>query len=521
MPRPISTAAWRELANLAARKPPTHRVPSALPQVTACGITVDFSRQSADARVLASLAGFVDEMGVAERARELVAGSTINQTESRPVLHTMLRENECMGGNAAHSKFASAIRQQLARIELFATDVRTGHSRRRSVADRAFTDVVVIGIGGSALGPALAVTALKRFHDGPNIHVVSNIDGAALADTLAPLTAATTLVVVISKTFTTEETAVNAAAAAQWMKESLGTAAFSSQFVAITANPDEAAKQGYAAENTFVFWDGVGGRYSLWSAVGLPVALAVGFANFARLLAGAAAMDQHFATAPFAENLPMLAAAVGIWNRNFLNIGVHAVLPYAQRLRLLPSHLQQVEMESNGKSVDLDGNAVDYPTCPVIFGEAGTNGQHSFYQLLHQGTDVISADIIIVNERESASTDQHNRLVAHALAQASALWDGFAPAGIPAHKVHHGGRPVSLIELARLDAYHLGALIAMYEHKVFAQGVMWHLNSFDQWGVELGKKIAREILPAVTAIRSNASIVSQFPATAAALPPTT
>ncbi len=505
------------LAALAARRHTQAVTPSALPLQSACGISIDFSRQAINADTVAALATFAGEIGLEARARALVAGAAINPTESRPVLHTLLRRNTT---DAGAGDFGAAVQHQLARMETFAANVRAGKRCARSIADKAFTDVVVIGIGGSALGPALAVTALKRFHDGPHIHFVSNIDGAALTDTLAPLTAATTLVVVISKTFTTEETAINAAAAAQWIKESLGAEAFSRQFVAITANPDEAARQGYTAANTFVFWDAVGGRYSLWSAVGLPVALAVGYDNFAKLLAGAAAMDQHFATAPFAKNLPMLLAAVGVWNRNFLNIGALAVLPYAQRLRLLPSHLQQVEMESNGKSVDLDGNNVDYPTCPFIFGEAGTNGQHSFYQLLHQGTDVISADIIIVNERESASTDQHNRLVAHALAQASALWDGYAPAGTPAHKIHPGGRPVSLIELVRLDAFHLGALIALYENKVFAQGVMWHLNSFDQWGVELGKKIAREILPAVAAMRSNASIVEQFPATASALPPT-
>ncbi len=514
MTSPANSAAWKTLAALAIRGRTSAKSFSALPLRSACGITVDFRRQAVDADVLAGLTAFAGEIELEARARTLVMGELINPTESRPVLHTLLRRNAADPGAG---EVAAAIHRQLVRIEAFAANVRAGKSGARSIADKAYTDVVVIGIGGSALGPALAVTALKRFHDGPHIHFVSNIDGAALTDTLAPLTAATTLVLVVSKTFTTEETAVNAGAAARWMHEALGADAFSRQFVAITANPDEAARQGYAAANTFVFWDGVGGRYSLWSAVGLPVALAVGYDNFAKLLGGADAMDRHFATAPFAENLPMLTAAIGVWNRNFLNIGAHAVLPYSQRLRLLPSHLQQVEMESNGKSVDRDGNNVDYPTCPVIFGEAGTNGQHSFYQLLHQGTDVISADIIIVNERESASTDQHNRLVAHALAQASALWDGYAPAGAPVHKIHPGGRPVTLIELARLDAYHLGALIAMYEHKVFAQGVMWNLNSFDQWGVELGKKIAREILAGVTAMRNNASIVSQFPATV--LPP--
>ncbi len=463
---------------------------------------------------MAALGNLAVEMGLESQARQLIAGTAINQTEARPIQHTLLRKN----APAAHADsdaakpadIESAIQTELARMQSFVTDIRAGKAHARSIADHAYTDVVVIGIGGSALGPAMAVSALKRFHDGQAIHFISNIDGAAVADTLRPLNAATTLVVVISKTFTTEETNVNARATAAWMNDALGGDAFGRQFVAVTANPTEAAKQGYAANNTFVFWSGVGGRYSLWSAVGLPVALAVGFDNFSQLLAGAAAMDHHFATAPFAENLPMLAAAAGIWNRNFLNIGVHAVLPYAERLARLPNHLQQVEMESNGKSFDLDGQPVDYPTCPVIFGEAGTNGQHSFYQLLHQGTDIISSDIIIINERESASTDQHHRLVAHAFAQASALWNGNAAPGMPAHKVHGGGRPVAMIELARLDAFHLGALVAFYEHKVFSQGVFWHVNSFDQWGVELGKIIAKEILPAINMLHNRTPFVLQM-----------
>jgi glucose-6-phosphate isomerase len=253
----------------------------------------------------------------------------------------------------------------------------------------------------------------------------------------------------------------------------------------------------------------------MWSAVGLPIALATGFHNFRRMLDGAAAMDQHFASAPFTKNLPMLLAAYGVWNRNFRGITSHAVLPYAERLALLPKHLQQMEMESNGKSVDLDGRPIDYATSPVIFGEAGTNGQHSFHQLLHQGTDIISSDIIIVREREGRSESQHQRLLANAFAQANAFWFGNHAENLPPYRVHKGVRPVALIELQCLDAFHLGALIALYEHKVFAQGVIWHVNSFDQWGVELGKTIAKTLLPQVmqaSAASSDGPISQHFAA---------
>jgi glucose-6-phosphate isomerase len=513
MSKPNQTSAWRALAAAALKKASTPRSPSAINISSACGITADFSRQSISAAVLSALSAFADEIGLVKKAAELVAGDALNPTESRPVLHTLLRG----AGGTAPSEIQTLIADELTRIETFTNQVRSGHRDARSVADKAFTDVVVIGIGGSFLGPALAVAALQRFQDGPAIHFVSNIDSAAMADTLVPLTAATTLVVVISKTFTTEETNINADVAREWMAEALGADAVPLQFVAITANPAEAAKQGYAASRTFIFWDGVGGRYSMWSSVGLPIALAVGYENFAKMLAGAHAMDTHFATAPFSENLPMLMAAVGVWNRNFLNIGVHAVLPYAERLGLLPKHLQQLEMESNGKSIDLDGAPVDYATCPVIFGEAGTNGQHSFYQLLHQGTDIISSDIIILNERESnefsQAQDQHDRLNTNALAQADALWHGHSPTGsstvMNAHKIHAGRRPVTMLELTRLDAWHLGALVALYENKVFAQGVMWHINSFDQWGVELGKVMARGLYPQVKLYKNNESFLRQ------------
>jgi glucose-6-phosphate isomerase len=507
MTNPTTTAAWQTLATLNSASSPKN---SAIGLIEAAGITADFSRQSVTADVHSALGRLADDMQLAHKARALVAGKIINPTESRPVLHTLLRAKD--GGT--HPDHSANIQNELIRIEAFVSAVRAGARGARSVSDKAYTDVVVIGIGGSALGPALAVTALKRFHDGPRIHFVSNIDSAAIADTLITLSAATTLVIVISKTFTTEETNINAAIAREWLANELGAESFPAQFVAVTANPPEAARQGYLPAQTFVFWDGVGGRYSMWSAVGLPIALASGYAQFAEMLAGAAAMDNHFAKAPFSENLPMQLAAVGLWNRNFQGISTHAVLPYSERLGLLAKHLQQLEMESNGKSVDLAGNPVNYATCPVLFGEAGTNGQHSFYQLLHQGVDTISSDIIILREQESrafkGSADQHQRLNTNAIAQAEAFWQGYNAPDVSAHKVHPGRRPVTLLELTRLDAHHLGALVALYENKVFCQGVLWNINSFDQWGVELGKKIARGLLPQIQALTDGKPLVSQL-----------
>jgi glucose-6-phosphate isomerase len=504
MTKPQSTAAWQKLTELAATTT-AQPTPSRLsPLVSACGITLDLSRQRVTPEIFATLEAFTREIGLGEKCAALVAGSAINHTEARPVLHPLLRQAP------ESASMSDDIANPLTAMAQFATAVREGRAAARSLADHRYTDVLVIGIGGSALGPQLAVTALKRYADGPRIHFLSNIDGAAFDDITATLPPLTTLVVVISKTFTTEETSINANAARDWLTAGAGEGAFPAQFVAITANPDEAKRQGYLPEATFTFPVGVGGRFSLWSAVGLPIALAVGFANFRRLLDGAAAMDHHVANAPFEHNLPMLLAAYGVWNRNFEGIDTHAVLPYAERLSLLPNHLQQLEMESNGKSVDLDGAVIDYATCPVIFGEAGTNGQHSFHQLLHQGTDAVSSDVLIVREREGRSTSQHQRLLANAFAQANAFWDGNHSADLPYYCVHQGRRPVALIELERLDAFHLGALIALYEHKVFAQGVMWHVNSFDQWGVELGKTIAKTLLPAVTAAPADGPISRHF-----------
>lgn len=509
--RPLNSPAWQALAATANSASPSPRSTHST-HTTACGITLDWSRQRISTATMQAMATLAADCGLQSAAQSLVAGNWMNPTESRRVIHTLLREPASTGSADADR---AEIQQSLVKMGAFVEAFHAGTRQVRSVADRRYTDVVVIGIGGSALGPQLAVSALSRFRveGAPRIHFVANIDGAAMDDVLAVCPPLSTLVVVISKTFTTEETTVNAEAARAWLAEHAGPDAFPHQFVAVTANADEAVKRGYRREAVLTFPVGVGGRFSLWSAVGLPIALSIGMAGFRELLAGAHAMDQHFAHAPFADNLPLLMAMVGVWNRNVEGIASLAVLPYAERLSLLSKHLQQLEMESNGKSVDLDGARVDYPTCPVLFGEPGTNGQHSFHQLLHQGTDRAAHDIIIVREREGTGArgqDQHERLIANAFAQANAFWDGNRREGLEAWRVHEGMRPVMMIELERLDPAHLGALVALYEHKVFAQGKLWHLNSFDQWGVELGKVIAKTLLPQVRELHRDQPFVTQI-----------
>jgi glucose-6-phosphate isomerase len=510
MPNPKSLAAWKKLAGLG----PSTQPESALPPLSAAGIYVDFSRQAIDAATRDTLHALAKEAGVETKRDAMFAGEAINTTEYRPVLHTASRASATTPLNVGGKDVRPAIRAQLARVETCSNAIRSG--KMRSAADKKFTDVVNLGIGGSLLGPELICTSLARFADGPRVHFVSNVDGAHLEDVLSKLDCTTTLFTVTSKTFTTDETMTNARAAIAWVTARLGADAVPQHFLAVTAAPGIARKQGYTDDRIFEFDEWVGGRFSLWSSVGLPIALACGFANFKALLDGADAMDTHFRTAPVEKNLPINLALVGIWNRNFLNIAAHAVLPYSQRLSLLPNHLQQLEMESNGKSVDMQGNRIDYPTCPIIFGQAGTNGQHSFHQLLHQGTDMSSNDILVLATPDSKLATHHEKLVANALAQADALWQGKsrdknfaelekkienveARRQLAEHRTHPGRRPVTMFIMPLLDAFHLGALVALYEHKVLVQGVIWNVNSFDQWGVELGKVIAQSLLPAMNA----------------------
>jgi glucose-6-phosphate isomerase len=405
------------------------------------------------------------------------------------------------------------VRAVLAQMRVFCHAVHSGEWR--GATGEPILHVVNIGIGGSDLGPKMATEALAA-HKVPHLSVryVSNLDGAHLAETLADLSPRTTLFVIASKTFTTQETMQNAASARRWLVDALGESAVRRHFVAVSTNLTEVAKFGIDPDNAFAFWDWVGGRFSVWSAIGLPLALAIGFDQFERFLAGGAAMDAHFFDATVERNLPATLALLDVWNTDFLGAGTRAFLPYSQSLELLPRYLQQLEMESNGKSVDRDGNDSACATAPVIWGEAGTNGQHAFYQLIHQGGRLIPCEFVAFKEADFPLPGHHDKLLANCFAQSEALMRGktlddvraeMAAARMPAvvierlapYKVVPGNQPSTTLLLPRLDPYTLGQLVALYEHKVFTLGILWHINSFDQWGVEYGKQLANRLLPMI------------------------
>jgi len=477
------------------------------------GLLLDYSKQRVSAETLGLLAELWRSADVPGWIARMRGGESINASEGRAVLHTALRYQGTQPILHDGVDVMPDVRQVLAQIERFCDAIHSGHWR--GATGEPITDVVNIGIGGSDLGPKMATQALSAFHQQrPRVHFVSNLDGAHLAVTLRHLEPQTTLFVIASKTFTTQETMQNAASARAWLVSALGEAAVARHFVAVSTNLPKVAEFGIDPANAFAFWDWVGGRFSLWSAIGLPVALAVGYPNFARLLQGAAAMDEHFFSAPVEKNLPALMALLGLWNTDFLGAGTLAVLPYSQSLELLPSYLQQLEMESNGKAVGRDGQPVGVPTAPVLWGEAGTNGQHAFYQLIHQGGRLIPCDFLACKQADFPLPGHHEKLLANVLAQAEALMRGKTRAEAEAElraagmaeeqvaqlaplKVFPGNQPSSTLLLPRLDPYTLGQLIALYEHKVFVQGVIWNLNSFDQWGVEYGKQLAGRLLPMI------------------------
>ena len=475
---------------------------------------LDLSKQRISPETLDCLLALAEECGVAENAKAMFSGLAINETENRSVLHVALRN---LSGRPIRSRGADVmpeVRAVLDKMTGFVSLVRSG--RWVGATGKAVTDVVNIGIGGSDLGPAMACRALSPYgRPDLRVHFVSNVDAAHIRDTLAPLDPETTLFVVVSKTFTTQETLRNARTARDWLAAKLGEKAVAKHFVAVSTSAREVQAFGIDPRNMFGFWDWVGGRYSLWSAVGLSLALFVGMDAFVDLLTGAQAMDDHFRTAPYAENLPVLLALAGIWNHTVLGARVFAVLPYDQHLGRLPAYLQQLEMESNGKSVTLAGTPVATATAPILFGEPGTNGQHSFFQLLHQGTQAVPCDFIVVARSQAETADHQPMLLANALAQTEALMRGktreqaeaelLAQGADPAtarrlapHKTFPGNRPTTTILVPRLTPLTLGMLIALYEHKVFVQGTIWGIDSFDQWGVELGKHLAGAILPELT-----------------------
>ena len=476
-------------------------------------LTIDLSKERLDSAALAALVALAEAAGVEARRDAMFAGAHINETEDRAVLHTALRATAADDLSVDGEKTAGIVDPVLDAFLSFADNIRDGSAA--TARGHRFTDVINIGIGGSDLGPVMAARALSPYRgQGPRVHFVSNVDGAHLEDITQGLDPENTLVLIASKTFTTQETMANAAAAKRWLLSAMSEAQLPQHLAALSTNLEATAAFGLRDDRVFGFWDWVGGRYSIWSAIGLSVAISVGADNFRAFLAGARAMDQHFRTAPLAQNLPVLLALVGIWRRNLMGLPTVALMPYDQRLERFPAYVQQLDMESNGKRVTLAGEEVAQATGPIIWGEPGTNSQHSFFQLIHQGTDIIPVDFIVGAQSGSRLDDQHDLLLANCLAQSEALAFGktteevtaeMTAAGmaaadvarLAAHRTFPGNRPSTTIVHRKLDPFALGRLIALYEHKVFTQGVIWGVNSYDQWGVELGKELAKALVPMV------------------------
>jgi glucose-6-phosphate isomerase len=518
--------AWARLAALASRPRPDGSAPGTIRPLLAAdpgrfarfswsveGLLLDLAKTSLTEEVLAALLDLARAAGLEARRDAMARGEAVNETEGRAVLHLALRAPREAGYRAGGEDASAEVHATLARMRAFAGAVQGGAVR--GATGERFTDVLNIGIGGSDLGPAMAARALWTPAAPLRAHYLANVDAHAWEAMRHGLDPRRTLVLVASKTFTTQETMTNAALVRDWLRAAVGEGA-GQHMAALSTNLAATAAFGIAADRVFPFRDWVGGRFSLWSAIGLSLALSLGWEAFARLLAGAHAMDRHFLSAPPERNLPVLLALAEVWHVNGLGYPARAVLPYDERLARLPAHLQQVEMESLGKRVTLTGAPVPHATGPVVFGEPGTNAQHSFMQLLHQGTTPVPCDIILVARPDHAHPDSHRKLLANGLAQAEALMRGKDAAAVRAemqaagvaeaevarllpHRIFPGDRPSATILLPRLDAFALGQLVALYEHKVFCLGALWGINAFDQWGVELGKQLAGAILPELEA----------------------
>ncbi len=464
--------------------------------ITAGNLYLDYSKNHVTSRTLKLFASLAKQAGVPAATEAMFAGAHLNVTEDRPVLHVALR-SKISDQIALEVPGVRDIWDVLTRMEEYTEAILAG--RIRGSTGKRLTQIVNIGIGGSDLGPVMAARALKPFWQ-PDLsfHSVSNVDGTQLADLRRELDPERTLFVICSKTFTTLETMTNARAARIWISDTLGAEAVAAHFVAASTNHSAMNDFGIHPEYRFGFWDWVGGRYSIWSAVGLSLALVVGFDTFSRLLAGGRIMDQHFRLAPPEQNMPIVLAMLANWYNNFFGADTQAILPYDNRLERFPAYLQQLQMESNGKSVRSDGKPVRCETGAVIWGEAGNNAQHSFYQLLHQGTRLIPADFILPARSSGSDQAQQDLAIANCLAQSEALMDGFDGPDIESHRRHAGNNPSNTLLFEALTPETLGQLIALYEHKVFVEGVLWGIDSFDQWGVELGKKLASSLSPAVS-----------------------
>ncbi len=474
----------------------------------------DYSKQRVFADTMTHLLALAAWADVEAKRDAMFAGAVVNPTERRAALHTALRDLDGAPVMVEGRDVAPEIAAERARMLEFAADVREG--RIRGALGQPFTDVVNIGIGGSDLGPAMATRALSPFGQ-PQLrsHFVSNVDGADLYDTLRGLDATRTLFIVSSKTFTTQETMTNARSARAWLAAAVGEAAVGDHFAAVSTNIEKVREFGIDGDAVFGFWDWVGGRYSVWSSIGLPLAIAIGPSHFEDFLRGGHEVDAHFCAAPARQNIPMLMGLLSVWNRNVLGYATQAVIPYDQRLGRFPAYLQQLQMESNGKGVEIDGSAVTEATGPVVWGEPGTNGQHAFFQLLHQGTEIAPVDFLVAARPTNADKAHHELLVANCLAQGEALMRGRTAdeakamliaqgvveaeaARLAPHKRFSGGRPSSTLLYRELTPRMLGRLIALYEHKVFVEAAIWDINPFDQWGVELGKELASRLAPVVS-----------------------
>ncbi len=473
----------------------------------------DFSKHRLDDETLGLLTDLARAAQLEARRDALFSGAPVNVTENRPALHMALRNLSGAPMFAGGRDVMPDVRAERARTFAFAEAVRNGEITASN--GRRFTDIVNFGIGGSDLGPAMAARALSPFiADHLSLHFVANVDGADFADVMRRVPVETTLFIVCSKTFTTTETMTNAATARKFVAATLGEAAVADHFCAVSTQLDRIKAFGIRSDRVFGFWDWVGGRYSIWSAIGLSLAIGIGEGNFEEFLRGGEDVDRHFVEAPLERNIPVLMALLGVWYRNLFGYGAHAVIPYDQRMARFPAYLQQLEMESNGKSVTLAGERSLVATAPVVWGEPGTNGQHAFFQLLHQGTEIVPIDFLIAAEPTAADEKHHELLFANCLAQAQAFMQGRSIeevvarleaqdlsaetiAALAPHKLFEGDRPSSTFLYRQLTPRTLGRLIALYEHKVFVQGVIWNINSFDQWGVELGKELATQLAPIV------------------------
>lgn len=517
---PSQTAAWQALqqhfaamkavriADLFAQDPERFsRFSAAFEDI----MLVDYSKNRITSETLTKLLALARETDLAAAIKSMFAGEKINRTEGRAVLHVALRNRSNTPIVVDGKDVMPEVNAVLRKMQQFSERIISGEWK--GYTGKAITDVVNIGIGGSDLGPYMVTEALRPYKNHLNMHFVSNVDGTHVAETLKPLDPATTLVLVASKTFTTQETMTNAHSARDWfLRAAHDEKHVAKHFAALSTNAGAVSAFGIDTDNMFEFWDWVGGRYSLWSAIGLSIVLSIGFDNFTRLLSGAHAMDKHFSSAPLEQNLPVLLALIGIWYNNFFGAETEAILPYDQYMHRFAAYFQQGNMESNGKYVDRDGNPVNYQTGPIIWGEPGTNGQHAFYQLIHQGTKLVPCDFIAPAVSHNPLGDHHSKLLSNFFAQTEALAfgksrqtveDEFAAQGKSARDVEHvapfkvfeGNRPTNSILLREITPYSLGALIALYEHKIFTQGAILNIFTFDQWGVELGKQLANRILP--------------------------